>query len=58
VEVLEPVAAEAAPEEEPEGAALLVVPEVDWLALPALVRAWTVTPVLFWQSELYWEEDS
>ena len=53
-----PVAAEAAAEVEPEGAALVEASEVDWFALPALVRAWTVTPVLFWQFELYSEEDS
>jgi len=58
VEVLEPVAAEAAAEVEPEAAALVEASEVDWLALPALVRACTVTPVLFWQCELYSEEDS
>jgi hypothetical protein len=40
------VAAEAV-DEEPEDAALLVASEVDWFALPALVRAETVTPVLF-----------
>lgn len=58
VEVLEPVAAElaaeAVAEEEPEDAALFVASVVDWFALPALVRAWAVTPVLFWQSALYW----
>jgi hypothetical protein len=52
------VAAEAAADEEPEGAALLVASEVDWFALPALVRAEAVTPVLFWQSALYWAEES
>jgi hypothetical protein len=57
VEVLEPVAAEAA-EVEPEEAALVVASEVDWFALPALVRAEAVTPVLFWQSALYSAEDS
>lgn len=42
------------PEAEPEAAALVdVASEVDWFALPALVRALTATPVLFWQSALY-----
>jgi hypothetical protein len=58
VEVLEPVAAEAAAEVEPEAAALVEASEVDWFALPALVRAEAVTPVLFWQSALYSAEDS
>ena len=49
-----PEAAEAVAEEEPEGAALFVASAVDWFALPALVRASAVTPVLFWQSALYW----
>ena len=46
-------AAEAVAEEEPEGAALPVASAVDWFALPALVSASAVTPVLFWQSALY-----
>jgi hypothetical protein len=46
-------AAEAVAEEEPEDTATPVASAVDWFALPALVRALAVTPVLFWQSALY-----
>lgn len=47
-----PEAAEATAEVEPDAAALVVESEVDELALPALVRAETVTPVLLEQCEL------
>lgn len=47
-----PDAAEAAAEVEPDAAALVVESEMDELALPALVRAETVTPVLLEQCEL------